>query len=112
MIFPNLADDSHDYLKYLAMNRNWSPPRVLDTPPTSTRYPFQAQDRMGAVKALWDGMIKPSWRAFRNGSFNDKKVWATGFIHGTSGVGKTRFNLELLGLFGQVPRLALLGRAS
>jgi hypothetical protein len=53
---------------------------------------------MDMTEVLWEKVVMPSWRAYCSCSFGDKKVWLTGFIHGASGVGKTRFNLKFLGL--------------
>jgi hypothetical protein len=71
---------------------------MLEAPLTATHFPYQAQDHMAANEALWKGMVQPSWQAFKHSSFCDKKQWSTGFIHSTSRVGKTHFNLKFLNL--------------
>lgn len=91
--------DPHEYLKQLSTKWSWPPPSAkLKAPPTATHFLYRAQDRMDSVEALWRGVVQPSWQAYRSGYFDDKKAWSTGFIHGASGVGKTRFNLEFLAL--------------
>jgi hypothetical protein len=87
-------------LQLLAEKGKWPAPQLdnLKAPPTAIHFPFQAQDRMDAVKALWAAVVKPSWRAHRRGFTDNKKAWSTGFIHGASGVGKTRFDLEFTSL--------------
>jgi hypothetical protein len=47
---------------------------------------------------LWAEVVKPSWQAHRRGFTDNKKARSTGFIHGASGVGKTRFDLEFTSL--------------
>jgi hypothetical protein len=86
------------YLNYLSTKMGWKQRTELEAPPTATSFPYQAQDRMAAVEALWKGVVRPSWQAFKHVSFGDKKRWSTGYIHGASGVGKTRFDLEFLDL--------------
>ena len=92
---PLPADDPHEYMQLLATKGNWPAPELdnLKAPPTKIHFPFQAQDRMDAVKVLWAEVVKPSWQAHRRGFTDDKKAWLMGFIHGMSGVGKTCFDL-------------------
>ncbi len=65
-------------------------------PPTRTDFPFQTRHEI--VENLWDKVVLPNWLSFRARQGDDKKAFMTAFIHGTSGVGKTRLDLELLRL--------------
>lgn len=76
-----------------------SPPKLA----TKTTFPFQTdrdmvEGRWATLNLLWQGAILPNWRAFRSSDVANKKQWHAIFIHGYSGVGKTRFSLEFLNL--------------
>jgi hypothetical protein len=80
--------------------------RVMPAPVTATAFPFQeeqgvSQGRWSAVELLWTRVFLPNWQAFRGHHTEDKKAWISAFVHGFSGVGKTRFLLEFLNLLRQ-----------
>jgi len=73
-------------------------PEEASKPPTSFYFPYQKEDRIEDLEKLWKEAISINWKSFLERRFSDKKAWISMFIHGISGIGKTRFFLMLLEL--------------
>jgi len=73
-------------------------PEEVYKAPTSCYFPYQKEDRIEDLEKLWKEAISINWKSFIEKRFSDKKAWISMFIHGISGVGKTRFSLMLLEL--------------
>ena len=67
------------------------------SPITQTKFAFQSEDRKEELKELAESLNR-NFEAWKTQS-NDKKAWSFNWVIGPSGVGKTRFSLELLNLF-------------
>lgn len=79
---------------------NLFPPSSYD-PPTSVAYAYQADERgekgrWETMKGYWEELTK-NFELWLKGT-NDKQKWHSNLVYGFSGVGKTRFTLELLSL--------------